>query len=457
MSIIDCVPPIVIDLHPKFSKRHQQQQQQQQSEHHCFTTPSPSPPEHRINQLQSPLSKLNSGLTTTTTAINNNNNNNMFHPDIQSSIPSLVNQQQQQQQQESIFGKLLQQMTTTINPTTTTTKDYSQQQQQVLNETILQLAKINCQQQQNSQISLPSNDSESNSKALQLLNLLTKVNGQQNGQQNGHHHHQILSPIKSIHSTTNLLSPKNLFHSHQHLNHQQSKNLISDGLGHGLLLTTAPTTTLSSESLILDDHHHHGHRIKNESTLSTLIDNNPSTSTPSTTTTKYTRPFKALYNNKDLPLLSQKHSPSSTTTTTTAASSSSFPLENSATDSLLGSDQAYLMFRSQMLSMSKQRQTSSSSLEQRKSTSNRKSHNTSSNSSSKSIDITSDDNSSNSSLSAKRSRDLRRAKEDEIAIRASFLEHENRQLKLKLIEAELKLEKKDTIIVSLQNQLSSLK
>ncbi|OTF73964.1 hepatic leukemia factor-like protein [Euroglyphus maynei] len=429
-----------------------------QTEHHCFTTPSPSPPEHRIpiNQLPSPnSSKLNSNPTA-----------NVF---------PLVNQ--------DIFGKLLQEMTSQIQPAT---NNFSQSHQ-VLNETILQLAKLNSSQilsSPNSSVIDSDNSANTNAKAVQLLNLLTKVNDQQcipskniveqflntNNNNNNNHHQTSLSPQKEFIS------------QHKHLLSEQS--LVINGGG---LLTTAPHESLT------------------RSEQQNLIENT------SSSTSKYTRPFKALYNNKDVGLLSQKHSPSSTTTTT----SSPFPMETLATaDSLLGSDQAYLMFRSQMLSMSKQRQ---SSMEERKSTTNRKSqHNTSANSS-KSLDFTSDENSNGSSFNgtaivdnqaitettaqnshhsivtglspsatgsgrkrarplpdnlkdeaywerrrknneaAKRSRDLRRAKEDEIAIRASFLEHENRQLKLKLIEAELKLEKKDTLIATLQNQLSSLK
>ncbi|KAH9527409.1 hypothetical protein DERF_001426 [Dermatophagoides farinae] len=533
-------------VHPKFLKRHHE------PEHHCFTTPSPSPPEHRmsINQLQSPSSKSNLNSTA-----------NVFPSvDIHSTIPSSVLSQSLPVVNQDIFGKFLQEMTSQIQPAT---KNYSQQQ--VLNETILnqalQLAKLNCQHPQTlsspNSLMIESDPTNTNAKAIQLLNLLTKMNNSHHHQpqqqqqpipssqniveqllnKNNNHTPSSLSPIKSIHSTTNLLSPstilsQNAFLTHQHKNlvsERQQQSLVNNGVGGGLLLTTAPTTM---SPIMNSSAEHQNLTLSSNNVATTLINNNSSTSS----TPKYTRPFKALYNNKDLPLLPQKHSPSSTTTTsasstTSSSSSSSLPLETlAAADSLLGSDQAYLMFRSQMLSMTKERQSSI----ERKSTTNRKSHNTSA-SSIKSLDLISDENSNSSSLNgtnivdnhnqspinqaimetstsnshslvmpitaglslpnvpnsttaittstnsgrkrarplpdnlkdeaywerrrknneaAKRSRDLRRAKEDEIAIRASFLEHENRQLKLKLIEAELKLEKKDTLIANLQNQLS---
>ena len=51
---------------------------------------------------------------------------------------------------------------------------------------------------------------------------------------------------------------------------------------------------------------------------------------------------------------------------------------------------------------------------------------------------------------AKRSRDLRRAKEDEIAIRAAFLEQENFRLKCELIQAKIEYDKMRTLWLSTQ-------
>ncbi|KAI2799601.1 hypothetical protein BLOT_011507 [Blomia tropicalis] len=53
---------------------------------------------------------------------------------------------------------------------------------------------------------------------------------------------------------------------------------------------------------------------------------------------------------------------------------------------------------------------------------------------------------------AKRSRDLRRAKEDEIAIRAAFLEQENFQLKVELMKARVECEKMRSLWMSSQQQ-----
>jgi bZIP factor len=51
-------------------------------------------------------------------------------------------------------------------------------------------------------------------------------------------------------------------------------------------------------------------------------------------------------------------------------------------------------------------------------------------------------------LAAKRSRDARRCKEDEIAIRAAFLEQENLQLKLEMARLKAEIGKLRDLLVS---------
>ncbi|KAF7487973.1 Thyrotroph embryonic factor [Sarcoptes scabiei] len=477
------LPKMLKKMHPKFFAKQKQSQVD-----HCFTTPSPSPPEHHISSTGQIYSK------------------NSFESN--KDVAALPNQQQKPMILLEKFFREINQLPTNDNRTRN------------INDTLLQIMKMNYEAS-NGDLGLLDHQRQNPQLAQLLLqldpNIEILINSFQKQQQEQKHQEKqssISPPISpTVSSGRSQSSPKNispvsyphkLSNRHLHSPSQSNQLLNEEGL---LNTNTFPKSQSVGERSVIDS-------LINLSRKQS----HPDPTQSSRNSSKITEPLKIHNSTKELP---SQSSP----THLLRSTSTSVQLDPSAAQSLLGSDQAYQMFRSQILEAKRQTNPRSNRRSSRSSNSQHSDDNSSNSSfnGNSSIDqsiqiengqnlaikedlITSNGlqlvsalqnpitdvnqfiNSSskisaanNSSVrkrgrplpedqkdeaywerrrknneAAKRSRDLRRAKEDEIAIRACFLEQENRQLKCELLQMKMELDKLRTLLTQLNHPVGFL-